>query len=180
MGVYVNAFNVYYGGRDICGRGSAGWRWLDVGSLAMGLIQPHWWPDARLARLVYCTAPRTREGDPSSAADQQTYVAALLYHRPETVVVNGRYAPRIKTGVLIDRACARRVPSPGADGLPAWLPATEIVGAGGGDELLVSTALKGKPDCGAGRHWWRRLRAEGFRSNQLPDVVGRYRRPEGW
>lgn len=157
-------------------------------------------------------------------------------------MVNGRYAPRIKTGVLVDRACSRRVPSPGADRLPDWLPATEIVGAGGDDELLVSistfeekgsdvnvassllidvldgevdavmvlsndsdlefplaharsrvpvatvnpsskpvaTALKGRPDCGAGRHWWRRLRAEDFRSNQLPEVVGDHRRPEGW
>lgn len=242
VGVYVDAFNVYYGARDLCGRGTAGWRWLDVGALAMSLVHPHHWTNARLEKLVYCTAPRDREGDPSSSADQRTYVSALRQYRPETVVVNGRYAPRIKTGVLIDRPGASRVRSPGIERLPPWLPAVEVAGASGGAELLVSistfeekgsdvnvasnllidvlsdnvdaamvlsndsdlefplararelvpvatinpscrpvaNALKGSPSCGAGRHWWRKVRADDLRAHQLPAVVGPYQRPEGW
>ena len=34
VGVYVDGFNVYYGGRGLCGRGTAGWRWLDLRALA--------------------------------------------------------------------------------------------------------------------------------------------------
>ena len=35
-------------------------------------------------------------------------------------------------------------------------------------------------DEGAGGHWWRKLTAEDFWSCQMPEVVGDYRRPEGW
>ena len=41
-------------------------------------------------------------------------------------------------------------------------------------------ALKGSPDDGAGRHWWRRLTAEDYLRSQLPDPVGRLRKPIGW
>ena len=34
VGVYVDGYNLYYGGRGICGRGVPGWRWLDLRSLA--------------------------------------------------------------------------------------------------------------------------------------------------
>lgn len=30
VGVYVDAFNVYYGARAHCDRGTSGWRWLDL------------------------------------------------------------------------------------------------------------------------------------------------------
>jgi uncharacterized LabA/DUF88 family protein len=41
-------------------------------------------------------------------------------------------------------------------------------------------ALKGAPDDGVGRHWWRRLTAEDYRTAQLPDVIGQLRKPSGW
>ena len=33
VGVYIDGFNLYYGGRGLCGKGVAGWRWLDVRAL---------------------------------------------------------------------------------------------------------------------------------------------------
>ena len=33
VGAYVDGFNLYYGGRSLCGRGTPGWRWLDVRAL---------------------------------------------------------------------------------------------------------------------------------------------------
>ena len=33
VGAYVDGYNLYYGGRAVCGRGAPGWRWLDVRSL---------------------------------------------------------------------------------------------------------------------------------------------------
>lgn len=139
IGLYVDAFNVYYGARAHCGRGSAGWRWLDLPALATGLINPHLWPDPVLTRFVYCTADRDREGDPTSIADQATYIAALQSGDPRAVIAKGYYVPRIKTGVLVDHDHPpQRVPSPGADQLPGWLPARETTGPSGDRELLVS------------------------------------------
>lgn len=143
VGVYVDAFNVYYGARAHCGRGVPGWRWLDLATLAMSLINPYVWPAARLARLVYCTAPRDREGDPTSRRDQQTYIDTLRQHTPELEVVDGKYVPRTKTGVLVENAPSgqppHRVPAPTAE-LPPWLPAEQITGPDGQRELLVSVS----------------------------------------
>jgi hypothetical protein len=116
--VYVDAFNVYYGGRALCGRGTSGWRWLDIADLALDLINPHVWPAPELTRLVYCTAPRDRKGDPSSLADQQTYVAALQH---------GSRPPR-------------RIHSPGPAHLPAWLPIEEVHGPDGHPELQAAVS----------------------------------------
>lgn len=139
VGLYVDAFNVYYGARDQCGRGSAGWRWLDLPALMMSLVNPALWPEATLARVVYCTADRTREGDPSSIADQRTYIAALRTTYPEMIIAKGFYVPRVKTGVLVDRSDPpRRVASPGRRQLPSWLPVKQISGPTGAGELLMS------------------------------------------
>jgi len=142
IGVYVDAFNVYYGGRSLCGRRTAGWRWLDLPSLALDLIDPNLWPGASLARVVYCTALRDSEGDASSIVDQRTCINALLHHWPQAVAVYGRYASRIKTGALTDNRTRppRRVTSPGLANLPAWLPAEEITGPEGTQELLVAVS----------------------------------------
>ncbi|MCP2254285.1 hypothetical protein LY13_003052 [Prauserella aidingensis] len=246
IGVYVDAFNVYYGARSRCGRGAVGWRWLDLAAMPMSLIKPHAWPGACLERLVYCTALRDREGDSTSQADQQAYIAALAGHTPQLEVLYGKYAPRTKTGVVTERPSRgrppRRLPSPGADRIPEWLPVEQVAGPQGGDELLVTVStfeekgsdvnvasallvdvltarvdaamvisndsdlhyplqlarqhvpvatvnssanptvrdLMGEPDIGAGRHWWRRLRAEEFFAHQLPDPVAGVSKPVGW
>jgi hypothetical protein len=56
--VLVDAYNLYYAGRKLCDRGVAGWRWLDIRSLAGALAaeQAALWPGAMVARVVYCTA----------------------------------------------------------------------------------------------------------------------------
>lgn len=141
VGLYVDAFNVYYGARGHCGRGTAGWRWLDLPALAMGLINPKLWQDAVLTRFAYCPADRDREGDQTSIADQSTYIAALQAVYPQVVVAKGFYVPRVKTGVLVDHAYPpQRVTSPGTAQLPGWLPAREVTGPAGADELLVSVS----------------------------------------
>jgi hypothetical protein len=103
------------------------------------LINPRLWPGARLDRLVYCTAPRDREGDVSSIADQRTYVGALQQHSA-AILAMGKYAPRVKTGILFDKSerPPRRVPSPGMASVPDWLPVNEIRGPDGTMELLAS------------------------------------------
>ncbi len=137
VGVYVDAFNVYYGGRDHCGRGMPGWRWLDLAALSASLIDPRLWPSATLARVVYCTAPRDRAGDPSSITDQQTYISALRHGVVPTSVLDGQYVPRVKSGDVVDRR-GRRIASPGQSAIPAWLPAREVIGPDGTPGLRAS------------------------------------------
>ena len=142
VGVYVDAFNVYYGARAQCGRGTPGWRWLDLANLAFSLIKPSSWPDPELTRLVYCTALRDREGDPSSLADQQTYLSALSHEDDRVIVAHGKFVPRTKSGILVDRETRPplRVPSPGTAAIPAWLPVEEVTGTAGEVELLATVS----------------------------------------
>jgi hypothetical protein len=137
VGVYVDAFNVYYGGRDHCGRGVAGWRWLDLAALSASLIDPGLWPEARLERIVYCTAPRDRAGDPTSIVDQRTYVEALQSGPVPVVVLDGQYVPRVKAGDIVNSR-GRRIASPGPAAVPRWLPAKEVMGPDGTPVLRAS------------------------------------------
>ncbi|MFL6076709.1 MAG: NYN domain-containing protein [Mycobacteriales bacterium] len=78
IGVYIDGFNLYFGGRAHCGRGKPGWRWLDLRALATTLIaRPVNWSGAVLDRVVYCTARIDQRTNPSGAADQGIYLRAL-------------------------------------------------------------------------------------------------------
>jgi hypothetical protein len=142
VGVYIDAFNVYYGARTLCGRGTPGWRWLDIVALAADLINPAIWPDPKIVTAAYCTALRDREGDPSSLADQHTYIGALQHRHHVVSVVDGKYMPRVKSGVMVDMTGRppRRVHSPGRALLPAWLPVTEVAGPTGQTEMLATVS----------------------------------------
>jgi uncharacterized LabA/DUF88 family protein len=115
---------------------------LDIVGLASDLISPHIWPNSVVTTVAYCTALRDREGYPSSLADQRTYIDALRQHSDIVSVIDGKYVSRVKTGVIVDAAgkAPRRVSSPGATQIPAWLPVREIVGPTGQAELLATVS----------------------------------------
>lgn len=80
VGAYVDGLNVYYGGRDLCGRNASGWRWFDLAALAERMIARNadWTANgATLHRLVYCTALVRGEIDPDGRRHQEAYLAAL-------------------------------------------------------------------------------------------------------
>jgi hypothetical protein len=107
VGVYVDGFNLYYGARNACGRGTAGWRWLDIRALAQTLIAARTdWSRARLRRIVYCTARIDGATNPSGQADQDVYLKALLATRSVDHIEYGYYVARVKTAPLAvkDRA----------------------------------------------------------------------------
>lgn len=83
VGAYVDGFNLYYGGRSLCGRGTAGWRWIDLRALATGFASTYW-HGATVERVVYCTARIKGADNPSGAADQDVYLKALLASSPTT------------------------------------------------------------------------------------------------
>lgn len=140
VGVYVDAFNLYYGARDLCGRGTQGWRWLDIYGLVGSVIVHRRWKGARIVKMVYCTAMRSSESDASSLIDQETYVRALQNDR-RTEVIHGRYAQRIGKGILVrptkNRRRPERVISPGISNFPAWLPATEVQDEQGRQQVMI-------------------------------------------
>lgn len=239
VGAYVDGFNLYYRGRDQFRQAPGGmqWKWLDIRSLVSAFTQ---WDASQIERVVYCTALRDRAGDPTSLADQRTYLQALEASGSVDHVEYGVYVSRVKNGLLVDaqRKPARVVRPPA----PPDVPARPVTAADGTSGLLVSieafeekgsdvnvgshllwdvltarvdaaivisndsdlalplqlarqrvpvgtinpgltptaARLRGKPDEGAGRHWWRRLGLQDFLDHQLPEQVGSCRRPAGW
>lgn len=84
--------------------------------------------------------------------------------------------------VLTDRIDAAIVVSNDSDlALPLHL-ARQRVPVGIVNPGLTPTAarLRGKPDEGAGGHWWRRLARSDFLGHQLPDSIGSCRCPAEW
>jgi hypothetical protein len=104
VGVYVDGFNLYYGARQLCGRGTPGWRWLDLRSLATRLVaaRPDW-PRCRIDRVVYCTATIDRAGSGSGYDDQQTYLKALKASGSVDEIAYGYYVSRVKSAPLAVR-----------------------------------------------------------------------------
>jgi uncharacterized LabA/DUF88 family protein len=97
VGVLVDAYNLYYAGRKLCGRGAAGWRWLDIRSLASALLAEHTadWAGASIARIVYCTARIDAATNPSGAADQGVYLRALLATGSVDHIEYGNYIAKV-------------------------------------------------------------------------------------
>lgn len=101
VGVYVDGYNLYYGARNICGRGTPGWRWLDIRALATSLIYGlSGWPGAAIQRVVYCTAAIDAATNPSGYADQQVYLKALRACCSVDLIEFGYYVARVKHAPL--------------------------------------------------------------------------------
>jgi hypothetical protein len=239
IGAYVDGFNLYYGGRSLCGRGTPGWRWLDIRAL---LNRHLTWPDSHLAKITYCTAVIDAATNASGYHDQDIYLRALRAAKSVDHIEFGTYVARVKQSPLAVRASvqsgrpevvhpqwpivvqdAQGKPIPDAvfmvsyahreekgsdvnvashllvDVLTSAVDAAIVisndsdlkfpiryartkvpVGVINPTDSYTAGALRGKPDEGVGRHWWRTLTADDFRASQLPDPVAALTRPEGW
>jgi hypothetical protein len=99
--VYVDAFNLYYGARTLCGRGTPGWRWLDIRTLVGDLVAAQvGWAGSAVTRVVYCTARIDAVINPSGHADQDVYLKALLASGSVDYIEYGHYVSRVKQAVL--------------------------------------------------------------------------------
>ena len=107
VGVYIDAFNLYFGGRYRCGRGAAGWRWLDLRSLSSDLVsRRHDWAGAKLERIVYCTALIDGSSNAEGRRDQDVYVRALQRSGAIDHLELGHYVARVKNAPLATRGPA--------------------------------------------------------------------------
>jgi NYN domain len=241
VGVYVDAYNLYYAGRKLCGRGVPGWRWLDIRALATALIdeQSSIWHGAAVSRIVYCTARISAADNPSGAADQDVYLKSLKAAHSVDHIEYGNYIAKVvkrplavegprNRPVVVQPAWPIMVQHQGeavpdatfmasvaewqekgsdvnvashllVDVLDGAVDAAVVisndsdlrwpvqearrrvpvgmVNPGGG---FTAGSLSGQPTDGAGRHWWRTLKPQDFTDHQLPNPVGRYRRPTDW
>ena len=99
VGVYIDGFNLYYGGKAWCGAGTRGWRWLDVRSLVASRL-PALWPHATIGRVVYCTARVSGIDDPTSPRDQDRYLRALEVSHAVDKIEYGKFLAQVKTSPL--------------------------------------------------------------------------------
>lgn len=100
VGVYIDGFNLYYGGRHCCGRDTAGWRWLDVRSLVTSRL-PAAWANASVARLVYCTARVSGIEDTTAPQDQDRYLRALELSGAVDHIEYGNFVTRVRHSPLV-------------------------------------------------------------------------------
>ena len=103
VGVYVDGFNLYYGARSTCGRGTPGWRWLDIRGLATSLLTHNAWAGASIERVVYCSALIDGAANPSGHADQDIYFKALLASGSVDLIERGYYVHRVKAAPVATR-----------------------------------------------------------------------------
>ena len=130
VGVYVDGFNLYYGGRSAFGKGTPGWKWLGLRELADGLVQTRSrWIGTSIDRVVYCTARIDAASHISSQIDQDIYIRALVAASSIDHVEYGYFVTRVKNGALARRTRGTSFVHVDATGTPLSAGiAPEIVG----------------------------------------------------
>lgn len=109
VGVYIDGYNLYYGGRGLCGRGTAGWRWLNPRQLAANITAAHsGWIGAHIERVVFCTARISGAGNESGARDQDIYLSAIEQANAVDTIEYGIYANRVAVSPLATSDKKRR------------------------------------------------------------------------
>jgi hypothetical protein len=106
VGVYVDGYNLYYGARSMCGRGTSGWRWLDLRGLAESLIADQSpWSGVTVETVTYCTAriSGTSPAEHVSVHEQDVYLRALARTGSVTRIEYGNYVARVATAPLARR-----------------------------------------------------------------------------
>jgi hypothetical protein len=97
VGVYIDGFNLYYGGESILGQGVPGWRWLDLRS-AFSAVAHAQWPSVTAVRpVVYCTSRILGRVSPVGQKRQDDYLRAL--HKASAVdhIEYGNFLEKTKT-----------------------------------------------------------------------------------
>lgn len=119
VGVYIDGYNLYYGGKYLCDDGDS-WKWLsprDLVSAALASQQKFAvdkgyftlssaWAGANVTRVVYCTARVSGTRNPSSAIDQDAYLKAIVEAKAVDHIEFGNYVSRVKVAPLAVKTSA--------------------------------------------------------------------------
>lgn len=126
VGVYVDGYNLYYGARSLCGRGTPGWKWLDIRAVTE-LLLPRGtrWAEATIDRIVYCTARVDSRTNADAFKDQDIYLKALVTAQSVDWIEYGTYVARAKTGLLATRDPKTHRPHIATSGWPVMLQDAE-------------------------------------------------------
>ena len=101
VGVYIDGFNLYYGGRRICGRSTPGWRWLDLRKLSNSILANNSnWPGASLAHIVFCSARINGALNQDGQLRQDAYLRALKQSNSVDELSMGNYVSRTSIAPL--------------------------------------------------------------------------------
>lgn len=101
VGIYIDGYNLYYGGRGICGRSTAGWRWLDLKALSEHLVTAHSeWVNPTVENVTFCTARISGASNPTGQQEQDVYLRALEHSGAATRITYGNYVARVATAPL--------------------------------------------------------------------------------
>jgi len=85
----------------MCGRGTAGWRWLDLRAMLGNLVDAHsGWTGQHGLKIIYCTARISGASNPIGQREQDVYLRALAATGSATRVEFGNYVSRIATAPL--------------------------------------------------------------------------------
>lgn len=107
VGVYIDAFNVYYGIKGQLGSGP-GWKWIDRRALASRYAK---WHGATIDRVVYCTARVNDPSDPTQRQRQDFYLKALQATGAVDVIEEGYYSSWAKESVMTPERSGTSMPT---------------------------------------------------------------------
>lgn len=114
VGVYLDGFNIYYGGRKQFGRGVEGWKWYSPRALAENALAsameyfaqapgncvPEQWSSAVVNRVVFCSARIAPDRSQKSADEQNLYLQAIADGGYIDHLELGKYVARVKSAPL--------------------------------------------------------------------------------
>jgi len=126
IGVYIDGYNLYYGGKRECGTTATTWKWFSPRRIAESSLNAQlqfatsqgWtaitqaWTNAAVSRIVYCTARVDASQNPSGHADQDVYLKALKADLAVDHIEYGNYVARTKVAPLAVKTPGKSSNSP--------------------------------------------------------------------
>lgn len=96
MRVYIDGFNLYFGGKRQAGS-TRGWKWLNLRALSEGVAASRWGgKGAVVEKVTLFTAVLNSAADPGAYARQAIYLKALQMHRAVDHIEYGVFIEKTK------------------------------------------------------------------------------------
>lgn len=144
--MYIDGYNLYYGGRRHCGSSGVPWKWFDPRAMVEGVVKEQLrfssqaghspivsaWKNAVVDRVVYCTARISGVRNPTAPTDQDIYFSAIQFTGAVDHIELGMYKSRVKQAPLATQRKGQN-PQPVTSGGPvtvmdsSWKPVSNAM-----------------------------------------------------